>query len=158
MEYLTPEDFKIAAANGIKYSTAYSRFYSYGWSKEDAITKTVTKRSEALWPRYKERAEAIGLTQDGFYSRIKKYGMTLEEAVTRPVARSMSELSYKRKNLKTNKELADKAAQNGIGYSTFMRRIHVLKWDIERATTEPIGTSAGKKGWKSENHRIGPKR
>lgn len=154
MEYLLPEDFETAKANGINYNTAYSRFYTYGWSKEDTITIPVVKRSEGLWVRYKERAEAIGLSQGGFYSRIKKYGMTPEEAVTKPVIKDMAERSYQRKRLKTNKEMAEKAAKNGIKYCTFMRRIHGYKWDAERAATEPVGASAGKKGWKSENRRI----
>jgi hypothetical protein len=45
---LTSEDYKEAELNGIKYSVLYERFYRYGWTKDDAITKPVKKRVKRI--------------------------------------------------------------------------------------------------------------
>ncbi|PEE11727.1 nucleoside permease, partial [Bacillus cereus] len=34
----------------------------------------------------------------------------------------------------------DIAKQNGIGYSTFMSRVNIHGWDLEKAATKPINT------------------
>lgn len=75
--YLLPEHFAIAKANGIGYSTAYQRFYEHGWS----IEKTITYVRKPLWNEWGERAKEKGVSYQMLRRRIKELGMTPEAAV-----------------------------------------------------------------------------
>lgn len=83
MEYLSPDDLKIAESNGISGAAAKQRMYQYGWSKRRAITETLKERP-GLWKHYKDIAVVSDVS---FYLRIKK-GMTPEEAATTPVRKT----------------------------------------------------------------------
>lgn len=146
-EYLTPEDFATAKANGISYNNAYHRYYVYGWDKQKAITVPVKKRKEGLWPKYKELAEQHGIKWYTFYDRIRDLGMTPEEAATTPMP---PRTIYRRPNAKVNGEVIAIAAKNGISERTLKQRVYFYKWEVERAMTTPVDKSKGnKKGKKA---------
>jgi hypothetical protein len=71
MEFMTPEDYKKAAENGIPYNIAYARFSEYGWSVEKTVNEPVKKRGTGLWPQYRELATEHGVGQSTFYDRVK---------------------------------------------------------------------------------------
>jgi hypothetical protein len=95
LEYLTEEDYAIAASNGISRKRAYQRFYDNGWEKECAITRRI---GASRWSIYREKCEANGITQQRFNDRIRR-GRNLEEAATTPLYKRKSDMSYEKKNL-----------------------------------------------------------
>lgn len=149
--YLTPEDIKTAEANGINYNNVYSRFYSYGWSKEDAITKPVKKRNECPWYQYKELAEQHSVSYFRWYDRVYKYGMDPKEAATKKVVRGGL-----RRKVRFTPEILARAAANGVSKETLKHRIYVYKWDFERAVNTPVDKSKRRKDY--ETTRIGRSR
>jgi hypothetical protein len=87
-EWLTEEDYKIAAKNGISYDAAYKRFYRYGYSREDAITKPIIPRNKrsarkSAWWDY---ADTAIVCRETFEKRIKK-GMHPAMAAHKEAAR-----------------------------------------------------------------------
>jgi hypothetical protein len=92
MEFMTPEDYKKAAENGIPYNIAYARFSEYGWSVEKTVNTPVKKRGTGVWPEYKELAEKNGIVQSTFYDRIRgrRRGGPMEPyaAATTPIVTS----------------------------------------------------------------------
>ena len=97
MEYLTDEDYEIAAKNGICKKTAYSRFYQNGWTKEKTITTPVPKRR--TYPKeWVDLAKKNGISKNLFIMRIRK-GLTYEEAATLEIVKegSFSERSYEKR-------------------------------------------------------------
>lgn len=144
IEPLTKDDIAIARSNGISYDNAYNRYYNLFWDKERAITEPV-KPKNGLWTKYRELAEANGVKAACFLNRVKMYGMTPEQAATTPtmtkaeIARMVSKKrQYK---AKITKEIRERAEANGISYARLGQRVYRLKWDIERACTEPIGAT-----------------
>jgi hypothetical protein len=79
LEYLTDEDYAIAAKNGISQKRAHQRFYQYGWDRERAFTQSIDKVTR--WDRYKSICEANGISQNTFDRRIKR-GKSPDEAAT----------------------------------------------------------------------------
>jgi hypothetical protein len=79
MEYLTEEDYVVAAQNGISRKRAYQRFYQYFWDRERTITQPIEKVSR--WDRYKSVCESNGISQNTFDRRIR-HGKSSEEAAT----------------------------------------------------------------------------
>jgi hypothetical protein len=74
-EWLTEEDFSIAASNGINYDIAYKRFYRYKWSREKTITEPIRKKGgspkKALWWEYKD----ISIVSRSTFDYRVKHGM-----------------------------------------------------------------------------------
>ena len=126
-EYLLDEDYEIAKQNGISKSTAYQRFYLFGWTKEDTLFKPV-KPNKGLWTDRKEKAVVCAGT---FYSRLQ-LGWTPDEAAYTP---SVSPSAPR--NGKITPEDYAKAEANGISKDALVSRIYVLKWNMEKATTTP---------------------
>jgi hypothetical protein len=129
MEYLTDDDYKQAAANGIAYNVAYSRFHEYGWSKEDTINKPLHKPNN--WPTYKDLAHSNGICQNTFYNRVRS-GMTPEEAATTPLQGK----GFQYLGGRITPEMWAKAKDNGIKKNTLVCRIYRYGWDPERAATQ----------------------
>ena len=97
MEYLTDEDYEIAAKNGICKNTVNSRFYQSGWTREKSITTPVQKRR--TYPKeWVDLAEKNGISKILFIMRIRK-GLTYEEAATLEIVKggSSSERSYEKR-------------------------------------------------------------
>lgn len=135
MNYLTDRDYEIANQNGIDKAHAYNRVYKYGWDIERAITQPVKRKVDALWPKYRDLAEQSGISYMCFYLRIKKMDMAPEEAATTPI---IPRTGRTKKNAKLTKEIVETAAKNGISRKTLSQRVYVYRWDVERATTEPL--------------------
>jgi AraC-like DNA-binding protein len=134
MEYLTPEDFEIAAKNGIPEVRVKNRFYYLYWSKERSITQPC-KSPKGLWPKYKDICAETGISESQFYKRMREYGMTPDEAAT---TKHMERGTIKKVKIKVTKEVQEIALQNGISIPTLKYRVNYLKWAVERASTEPI--------------------
>lgn len=64
MEYLTPEDYVIAEANGICQKTAETRFYWRGWPKKRSITEPV--HDHVFTKKYRDKCADIGLSYSAF--------------------------------------------------------------------------------------------
>lgn len=143
-EYLSPDDYKIAEANGIPEHRAKVRFYELGWSKHRAITQEC-KRPKGLWPKWKDKCAENGISQTTFFNRIKQYGVTPEKAATTP---PLQKWGWTKKVHVLTPELRETAAKNGISKGALNYRVYGLKWPVERAITEPINASKRKKGWK----------
>lgn len=96
--YLKDEDYAEAKKNGLRYGTAYNRFYNLGWSREDAITlplRTIHPgRKGGIWKDYKDKAEAIGISRGCFEYRVKQ-GMSPERAISFPPSKNTDELIKK---------------------------------------------------------------
>ena len=84
--YITPEDFKVAEANGLDRQLVHSRVYHRGWSVQRAITQPVKeKRPKRDWKYLHKRLEENGIPLSTFYTRVNQLGMTSEKASSMPV-------------------------------------------------------------------------
>lgn len=137
MEYLTPEDLKIAEKNGISKNRAMARFYNDGWSKRRAITQPIQKKKHLK--EHRIIAQSNGIASDTFYSRVHD-GWSIEDACSKPIG-------YKRpcKKKITDEQLAI-AAANGIKPATVWNRVKNLFWPIDKAITKPVNQ---KFNWRS---------
>lgn len=118
--YITPEEYEIAAQNGIKRDTLEHRIRYHGWDKEKAITEPVRGSKQNKWI---EIANKNGICRETFNSRIYNCNWSLEEAATIPVKKKYPK--WAREELK----------KNGIKYTTFTKRIE-NGWEFKRAYTE----------------------
>jgi hypothetical protein len=135
--YLTPEDIETARENGISYQHAYNRFYKYGWTREESITKPIRPKSHSLYAKYKD---VCVVTRNAFNARIKK-GMTPEEAALTP----REDYTIRSGKGKLSKKLYEQALKNGIGRPTVHARVYIYNWSVERAITTPVNTKFRKK-------------
>lgn len=131
MEYLTPEDYKVAERNGIRYLVAYKRFYEYGWDKEKTITHPIIKSQGDRVRKYSDelmqQAKDNGISDNLFYRRINKLGWTPERAsIEPPKASGRRKCPY-----------VQQAKDNGIKLKTYYNRLS-RGWTREEASTTPI--------------------
>lgn len=137
MEYLQDSDYQIAAANGIGRSTAHSRFYDYGWSRERTINTPVLKKDNLKkWEEWREVAEVNGINKQQFLQRLF-HGKTPKEAATMPIGQL-------RKTLIPRDKLAI-AEANGISIGTVRTRVR-RGWTIEKAISHPVDVTKRAKG------------
>jgi hypothetical protein len=136
MEFMTPEDYKKAAENGIPYNIAYARWYMYGWSVEKTVNTPIKKRGTGLWPEYKELCEKNGIIQNTFYGRIKDRKMTPYEAATTPIVPHQER--SKKGSVRIPLHMFELAKSNGISGKTLKYRVYQYDWDVEIAATKPI--------------------
>jgi hypothetical protein len=138
MEYLTDEDYVIAAENGINRKTAYHRFYVQCWEKEKAINTPVT-HYPGIWAKCKKQSK---VSKDTFYRRVRN-GMAPKEAASIPP------LPAGNPNKGTGK-ITDKhltlAAEKGISERTVKARVYAYRWPVELAITVPIGSKRPMRG------------
>ena len=135
---LTKEDYKIAHSNGISTKLAYNRFWVYGWTRIDAITKPIAVQKPSLYKQWQTVCEENKISRSTFNMRVKD-DMTPEKASTKPVAgrgrvKSLPE------------ELVKLAESNGISYRQLYMRINFNHYDEQRAATEPINENKRKRG------------
>lgn len=128
MDYLSEEDFKVAASNGISRQRTYQRFYENGWSRERAITEKV---NEGLLKKWKPIYEANDISQPTFYKRMAS-GMTAEEAATTPKKKRGRSVT------KITEEQYKIAEANGLSRVNVRGRVYSNKWEVERAITQPL--------------------
>lgn len=82
--YITPEEYALAQSRGIKKNIVYQRFYAYGWTIEDAISKPV-KRRESIYPKWVwDTLNKNKIDKFSFYWRIAA-GWELDKAITKPI-------------------------------------------------------------------------
>ncbi|RAS90291.1 hypothetical protein A6E21_25880 [Bacillus cereus] len=138
--YITPEDFKRAEGNGISNDTLRQRVYSYGWPKEKAITKSVSKGTG--WKEYKGIAEEHGICYRTFADR-RKRGWDPHEAATKPITENKASIRIARSS-RVDRVFTDeqiqRAKQNGIEYDLLWDRVRRWKWDVETAINTPVLT------------------
>lgn len=125
--YITPEEYKRAAENGIGKATLESRIRKYGWDKERAITQAKQKQVDNS--KWYPIAEANGISKKLFLSRINKDKWNPEKAATEPIRYTAE------RNRKYSNEIYDILEANGISKKLFYDRIR-KGWPIERAMTE----------------------
>lgn len=138
--YITPEEYKRAAENGISKKRLETRIRDMAWDKEKAITTPVKNKKQ--YPReIKELAEKNGICMRTFKSRVNLLGWDMLKAATTPVMDSRQNI-YKAipKVRKYPKEFIELARENGIPDKCFYNRITKYKWTIERAATTPVMT------------------
>lgn len=134
--YITPEQYLIAAKNGISKATLEERIRRYGWCMNKAITTPVRKtdRSNSYFAKV---AKENGIKTSTFYMRLK-VGMTAEEAAITPPMNNCEILDMMHQNnIKYSNEIKKLCEENGICKSTFTNRVNKLKWDIFKAATIP---------------------
>jgi hypothetical protein len=134
MKYLTPDDFKIAAENGISEDLAKRRFYGMKWEKERAITQMPRNQ---LWNQYKDVCERNGIDRRRFYKRMYYNNMEPEIAASRPKGRKRSD--------KFTDEMLETARKNGIGKATLFSRVCTYKWTPDDAVNTPVGQKRGER-------------
>ncbi|MGF7049129.1 hypothetical protein J2T13_003637 [Paenibacillus sp. DS2015] len=150
--YNTPEEYATAEEIGITPAMLDRRVREQGWPKERAMTtppRKITDRS-----RWRYVAEQNGIKYAAFMSRIN-LGWSEEKAATKPIESEQERREHALRAtecLRTYpKVMVDLADRNGISYHAFVNRVKNLKWDFERAATEPV--------WKpADSGRLGAQR
>lgn len=135
--YITPEEYEIAAANGIHRNTLNNRIRYLGWDKKRALSEPPQKQVDRS--EWRKVAEQNGIRRDTFYARVNDHGWDPEKAATTPPHPNPIELAAAARR-KIPKELFELAEKNGIAYGTFKSRVYHSGWDMVRAATEPTWT------------------
>lgn len=136
--YLQPEHYDIAEQNGISATLLYHRVYDLRMNIEEACTKPVDTRcyKKGLWDKWKDVAVVCYGT---FSSRIRAGKDEYEAAMTPPMRKEQrAALGRKSRKQKISEAQYMTAEMNGITRSCASYRVNQLKWDIERAVTEPV--------------------
>lgn len=136
--YITPEEYEVAAANGISRKVVNGRVRERGWKVAEAIT-TPLRSQTPIDPRLVAAAKANGISYKTLHQRLRYYGMSPEEASTRPLM-TVSEVSEIRlKNRRSLVDYRNVAVSNGISIHTYLKRLY-LGWPPDRAATTPVDT------------------
>lgn len=136
--YITPEEYKKAAVNGVSKPLLEVRIRTLAWSKERAInTLPHDKKSLADWVKI---AANHGICYSTLRYRANRLGWDLEMAATQPLQdRKIQAKRAYEKSRKYPKEFKELAEKNGISERTFHHRLE-SGWNIEKAATRPIMT------------------
>lgn len=137
--YITPEEYKVAEANGIDAHNLERRIRSLGWDKEMSLTKPLEiKTNRRKWA---EVALSNGIKYYTFMSRVNNYGMSEEEAANKPLQdKSECIKRLADNNRKIPKELVQIAESNGIKYHTLRARLK-RGMDPHEAATKKLMTN-----------------
>lgn len=133
MDYLTPEDYATAEANGICRHTVYQRFYHYGWDKQRAITEKIRTKESDIWKQYKDICAKHGLSSENFQGRLKLGWDPMIAATTHKLAPGQTRERTERSTW------VAVAVANGIKRETFYKRVE-RGWTEEEAATTPLGS------------------
>lgn len=143
--YITPEEYEIAARNGIRRRTLEARIRRSGWDKKRAINTPSRKKTDrSSWCRI---AESNGICKATFLSRVNLYKWDEERAATEPI------FVIQESNRKYSDEICRTLERNGISKQMFYGRIKI-GWSLERAMTEKKYTDEerSKKGVKARKN------
>lgn len=159
--YVSPEQYELAAKNGICKRTVYRRVYERGWLVEKAITEPI--REFANDPEYKHWSDVAvsnGIERKLFWQRVKVNKWDYEKAATHPVMTKAETGEAGKKKIKynfTTPEIIEKAAKNGIDYDCLWYRVRRLNWSIEEAVNTPILSREEtlKRAWKNSPMKKG---
>lgn len=141
--YITPEEYKIAAENGICRTTLNSRIRDLAWDKEKAIT-TPPKKFKRV-PKYLvEEAQQNGIPYIVLNQRLNILGWDTKRAATEPIWGKEQRRKRAKKmcdsRRKYPKEILELAVQNNIPKYVFYDRINRQGLDMLTAATRPIMT------------------
>ncbi|WP_058302403.1 hypothetical protein [Gorillibacterium timonense] len=135
--YITPEEYEIAASNGISKKNLESRIRERGWEKQRAIT-TPTKGRRCS-PEIIALAKANEIKYSQFYTRLVE-GWDEHRAATTPIPSPIEQREMVMKMIEKNRKYPliaiQLAEQNGISVKCFRDRIK-RGWDLIRAATLP---------------------
>lgn len=132
--YITPEEYRMAEANGIKKQTLEYRVREAGWNKHEAI-HTETRKLESVPQDVLDAATTNGICYSTLLRRINT-GWSIERACTEiPLSTSDNARIQSEKLRKYPKELIELAIANGINVKTFYRRVKD-GWDMQVAATK----------------------
>lgn len=129
--YITPEEYKRAAENGIRKAALEARIRKPGWDKERAINEPTQKREDRS--KWCQIAIENGISKGTFMSRVNACKWSKEKAATIPV-QNKGKIRRKYPD-----ELYSVLKQNEINVQAFHKRIK-RGWTIERAMTEKINS------------------
>ncbi len=125
--YITPEDYEVAAKNGIKKDTVIQRVRKLGWDIDSAITKKIKRLN--IPQEIVDKAKEMGIDRGTLLRRIRD-GWTMEEACS-------TEVKKVGRPRKRPDWIYEAAKENGIRLATVNHRIN-WGWDLERACTEKV--------------------
>ena len=133
--YITPDEYDIAEANGVKKSTLDQRVRDLAWNKKKAIE--TPPRSQKSIKQWVELARQNRISYQALQMRINKYKWKPERAATQPlINRKENMVKVAKSRRKYPKEVLDRAKANGISYDTFRQRLY-NGWKLEDAMTRP---------------------
>lgn len=134
--YITPEEYEIAAQNGVSPALLEVRIRSLAWDKERAIT-TPPHTKKRLNKKWVEIAQENGICYNTFRYRVNRLGWDEERAATQPLQdRAAQAKKAYEKSREYPAELKELAITNGIPERTFHRRMKD-GWDLIEAATKP---------------------
>lgn len=126
--YIAPDDYDVAAKNGISKLLLYGRVRQLGWDVDRAVTQPVRRtRHKDKWL---DIAIQNGIKENTFWMRVDCLKWTKEKAATTKVR------NYG--NTKYPEELLELAKANGICYSTLTTRINRCGLEPLEAATRPL--------------------
>lgn len=136
--YITPEEYKKAAENGVSSFLLEVRIRTLLWDKSKAINTTPhIKKSLKDWIKI---AEKHGICYSTLRYRANYLDWDLERAATQPLQdKSVQAKNAYEKSRKYPKDYKDLALKNGISERSFHRRLK-SGWTIEDAATKPLMT------------------
>lgn len=137
--YISPEEYELAAANGVNALNLEARIRKLHWSHRRAINTPIKERKDHS--KWYPIAKKNGISYDTFTSRISRH-WTSERAATEPVL-SRHECGLRAGNVSKNfsREVLDLLKESKISYPTFYSRVK-SGWDEIEAATSPIITKA----------------
>lgn len=154
--YVTPSDYAVAEANGIKPDTIRYRTRELGWDIDRAIsTKTRPVTDRSLWA---EIAKQNGIKYQTFIVRVNHYGWSEERAATEPIYTTETKMKKATETRrKYSKEMYALAESNGISARTFRRRVKEYGMSEYEAATKPPVTrkEMGKMGAEARKRLYG---
>jgi len=135
--YITPEEYEIAAKNGICRKTLEKRIRELGWDKERAISEKPRKKSSIK--KLAEIAKKNGINYHTFHYRIRN-GWEIERAVSAPLVDKKKLAAHASESKrKYPKDVVEMARKNGISYTCFVKRVY-NGMDLIEAATKPTMT------------------
>lgn len=135
--YITPEQYKMAAMNGIDRQRVNQRVRDGGWEIERAIKEPKRKKLKEITKEQYKIAKSNGIGYHTVRTRVFKCDWSIEDAITKKVLNKEEQVKKMNKaNRKYSKEILDTADKNGINRFTFYSRVN-KGWDIELAATTP---------------------
>ena len=132
--YITPDEYKFAARNGISPRTLEVRVRTLGWPKKRAMTEPPKKKKTIIPKRYVKLAEQNGISYSTLRYRVNIRGWSYEKAATTPTQKKQRKKSdYPQTYPDDILRLLEK---NRIKYNTFRYRIR-NGWGLHKAATTP---------------------
>ena len=139
--YITPEEYKIAEANGITRDALNQRIRVMAWDKNRAMSQPPEPKQKLPKDMVKI-AEQNGICYGTFRHRVQQMGWTPERAATEPVMskeqRRRQAKAAREAGRKYPAEIIELARKNGICYNTFRTRMGMLGWSMSEAATRPL--------------------